>query len=321
MNHFDDYFSQVNKYFKNKDSSENLIIYTYWNSEATYALQSLKKKYGYKLVSRIHGHDIYMKARPHEYMPLKSFFVYDIDKIYTITESAAGYLRENYGFNLNTIELSRLGVDDHSVISLPNSDNVFQIVSCSFLVEIKQVHKIISALEVVCGAQKDIDFIWNHIGGGKLYEVLLALARKKLSNIKNLKFNFLGVINNSEVYEFYKNNKVDVFINVSKSEGVPVSIMEAMSCHIPIIAPNVGGVSDMVKHEHNGLLLTKSCEVSEIINALSEIGFFKNRHVRENAYKVFRENFNAKSNYSGFIKNLMKLRAGALAPQRSKSPC
>lgn len=41
---------------------------------------------------------------------------------------------------------------------------------------------------------------------------------------------------------------------MSDSEGIPVSIMEAMSFGIPVIARNVGGMSEIV-NEENGLLL------------------------------------------------------------------
>ena len=38
----------------------------------------------------------------------------------------------------------------------------------------------------------------------------------------------------------------DLFVQVSSSEGVPVSIMEALSFGIPVLATNVGGVGEIV---------------------------------------------------------------------------
>ena len=46
-------------------------------------------------------------------------------------------------------------------------------------------------------------------------------------------------------------------MNVSESEGIPVSIMEASSFGIPVIATNVGGVGEIVENGYNGLLLNK----------------------------------------------------------------
>ncbi len=41
-------------------------------------------------------------------------------------------------------------------------------------------------------------------------------------------------------------NSVDVLVLSSKSEGVPLVIMEAFSCGVPVIATDVGGVSQLV---------------------------------------------------------------------------
>ena len=47
----------------------------------------------------------------------------------------------------------------------------------------------------------------------------------------------MGEVENKEAKAFFLNNAVDFFINASESEGVPVSIMEAMSASVPAIAP------------------------------------------------------------------------------------
>ncbi|MBR3289717.1 MAG: glycosyltransferase family 4 protein [Clostridia bacterium] len=47
----------------------------------------------------------------------------------------------------------------------------------------------------------------------------------------------------------------DIFLLPSKWEGVPMSIIEAMGTGLPIIASAVGGVPDMLMHEHSALLI------------------------------------------------------------------
>jgi len=102
---------------------------------------------------------------------------------------------------------------------------------------------------------------------------------------------------------------IDVFINVSESEGVPVSIMEAMSCHIPIIAPDVGGIKDMVIDEYNGILLSGDPDINEIAVGLEKIEYFKNSKIRENAYALYLDKYNAKRNYEEFINDCIKVEA------------
>jgi len=300
------YYEIFDSYFSELQGLKDTVVYTYWNDEVTYALQSLKKKYNYKLISRIHRGDIYQERKLYNYMPLKKQFIKNVDKIYTITDSANVYLHDTYGFDLNILKVSRLGVDDLSIISLPNGNNVFHIVSCSFMAEVKRIDKIINALELLSTKCKNINLLWTHIGDGYLYDNLFELAQKKLSHIDNINFKFLGNLDNKEVYRFYKNNQVDVFINVSESEGVPVSIMEAMSCRIPVVAPNVGGISDMIEDGESGFLLSEICTIDEIYNALLNIDFFKREQVREKSYMIFLDKYNARKNYIRFFEDLIR---------------
>ena len=83
--------------------------------------------------------------------------------------------------------------------------------------------------------------------------------------------------------------------------------MEAMSCHIPIIAPDVGGIKDMVIDGYNGMLLKSNFEIKDIISALNNIEFFKNKEIRDNSYKIFLDKYNAKKNYTKFVKDLIKI--------------
>lgn len=304
---YQNYYDLFDKYFENKKDLSNTIIYTYWNDTFTYALQSLKQKYGYKLVSRIHRYDIYKERRIENYMPLKSNFIQNIDKIYTITQSANDYLHKTYGFKKEILQLARLGVDDKNIISRPSPENVFHIISCSFLFPVKRVDKIIHSLYLLSEKLRNTKLKWTHIGIGPLEEKLKHIANKRLSKKRNVEFNFLGHLDNKDVYNFYKNNKVDLFINVSESEGVPVSIMEAMSCHIPIVAPNVGGISDMIDNKKSGKLLSKKCEINEIVEVLSDVKFFKDNSVRERSYKIYLEKYDARKNYTEFIKTLKNL--------------
>ncbi len=297
---FDTYLAE----FKNLGST---VIYTYWHNEATYALQSLRTKYNYKLVSRIHGGDLYKERRPFGYMPLKKYFIKNIDAIYTITQSANDYLTKTYGFDKNILKLSRLGVNNHNITSSKSKDNYYHIVSCSFLVSVKRIDKIIGALEKLADIRGDISIKWTHIGSGILEDSLKIKSKDLLGKHKHISYNFLGELENKEVYEFYANNDIDVFINISESEGVPVSIMEAVSCHIPVLAPNVGGIKDMVIDKYNGILLSKDPDINEITEGLDKIEFFKNSKIRDNAYTLFLEKYDARKNYLNFIEELKKI--------------
>jgi glycosyltransferase involved in cell wall biosynthesis len=67
------------------------------------------------------------------------------------------------------------------------------------------------------------------------------------------KVTFVGFT--TEVVNYLK--QADICILMSHSEGLPLSILEAMSIGLPIIASNVGGISKLIKQEYNGFLVER----------------------------------------------------------------
>lgn len=47
-------------------------------------------------------------------------------------------------------------------------------------------------------------------------------------------------------------NAVDLYVTPSLEENLPTTIMEAMACGVPCVGFNVGGISEMIDHLHNG---------------------------------------------------------------------
>ena len=47
-------------------------------------------------------------------------------------------------------------------------------------------------------------------------------------------------------------NAVDLYVTPSLEENLPTTIMEAMSCGVPCVGFNVGGIPEMIDHLHNG---------------------------------------------------------------------
>ncbi len=118
----------------------------------------------------------------------------------------------------------------------------------------------------------------------------------------NIKVELLGYKQNAEVIQFYKNYSVDLFINVSSSEGLPVSIMEAASFGIPIIATNAGGNHEIVNSK-TGILIPIKFEPKELSDHITSFLTQSQTDIlnfRLNARKKYENELDAKINYLNF---------------------
>jgi len=69
-----------------------------------------------------------------------------------------------------------------------------------------------------------------------------------------------------------------IFLLITKSEGLPISIIEAMSAQLAIIASNVGGIKELIDHNETGILVGRNDE-DAISNAITHL--LMNNSIRE----------------------------------------
>ncbi|MCB0101170.1 MAG: glycosyltransferase, partial [Anaerolineales bacterium] len=107
----------------------------------------------------------------------------------------------------------------------------------------------------------------------------------------------------------YITHPVDVFVNVSSTEGTPVSIMEAISCGIPVTATAVGGNVEIVQ-ERNGFLLAENPTPDEIADALLSVMDARELWLekRKGSREVWQERYNETKNFEAFAHRLVEIR-------------
>ncbi|WP_028857264.1 glycosyltransferase family 4 protein [Psychrilyobacter atlanticus] len=141
---------------------------------------------------------------------------------------------------------------------LPRNETV-NIVSVGRLTPSKGQIIILKALNRL--AKKGLNFKLNIIGGG-IDDSLLKSYTKENNLETHVKF--LGVKSREETKEFLK--KMDIFTLPSFAEGIPVSLMEAMSMEIPVVSTIINGIPELIQDGKNGFLVMPSD-----IEGLSEI--------------------------------------------------
>lgn len=285
--------------------AKSIVVYSYWMGIHAKMAVEIKERYpDIRIVTRCHGGDLYEYRYKTRYIPFRNVILNAEDCIYTISDDGKNYLEQTYPEVSTAITVSRLGTEQKfERVSITNTDGL-SIVSCSYCIPLKRIHLIIEALSKITHAT----IYWTHIGDGSEFEKLRTLAAENLPG--NIRYCFTGYIQNSEVQKLYSTGRYNLFINVSETEGIPVSIMEAMSYGIPVIATDVGGVSEMVEEGMNGFLLPRDFAPSLLrdrICSLLEMGEQEYYAMSANSHQMWEDKFNAKKNYAGFVSSLTAL--------------
>lgn len=281
--------------------SDDVYLYSYWMNEPAYAIAKYKRYRllgNVKKICRAHAHELYRELYHPAYLPFRQDIISNIDRIFPISQDGLDYLKRNYEIDDKKLVLARLGVKDNNILSSKSPDSVLRIATCSRLVSIKRIPLLARSLKLI----KDINIEWTHMGGGPEEETVKEIVK---SMPQNIKVHLTGDIPNSDVMNFYRTHPVDLFLNVSQNEGLPVSIMEAISYGIPVIATDVGAVKEIVT-EKIGILLKKDLESETLANAI--IGFYQldesaKDKMRKNARAMYLKNYNCENNYKKFIEN------------------
>jgi glycosyltransferase involved in cell wall biosynthesis len=283
--------------------SESIVFYSYWLKAGANAIALLDYSKSIK-IARAHGSDIYEERTMTGYLPLLKFSGLNLDAIFFASNDGKEYFKQKTKLSNPNLLVSYLGVTKPDLkIEKAKNFNRYTIVSCSNMIPLKRIDLIISALENVKSAR---EIEWIHFGDGLLRNELEETAFTKLGSVKGLTYRFMGYYPNEELIKFYFANRVDLFINTSSTEGLPVSIMEAQSFGIPVIATDVGGVSEVVPKGTGSLIPVNFLpgDLAQLIEQYLNLSEQQYDLIRENAIKNWESKFNAASNYRDFIQKV-----------------
>jgi colanic acid/amylovoran biosynthesis glycosyltransferase len=291
----------IAKQLESLENNESSIFYSYWLDEKALALALFKlRNPSLKVVSRAHGWDVYLERHPSNYLPYRNLLAENLDEIYTISENGKAYLLDRYQRLTEKIQLSRLGTMPLNLIPEKRNDDQFRILSISSIIPLKRVEKI---LEVVSNVP-NLKIKWTHIGNGPELEKIKELTIQKSRQNPNFSFELPGQLTNPAIRDILSSHYFDLFVNLSETEGIPVSIMEAQSAGITVLATNVGGTSEIVNNE-NGFLVEKDFNQKDVLsiiqNYLTSTDDEKQRK-RNASYENWKLNYNAETNYNEFVK-------------------
>lgn len=179
-----------------------------------------------------------------DYFLLKRFF----SRVVAVSEEMENLLVSKYHFRPERISIIHNGIP----IPLPGSPSVppvggpIHVGTVGRMVAVKDYALFLDVAAELRRQTSNVRF--SFLGEGPLKEQLIQKAR-------DLKIDdavaFLSP--RSDPFPFYRS--LDIFVNTSLHEGIPLSILEAMACQKPIVAPKVGGIPEIVEQGRNGFLI------------------------------------------------------------------
>ena len=216
------------------------------------------------------------------YYPVERFCARYTDKLITINkedyERAKRFkLRKNgkvyyvpgVGINLEKIENLKVDIKQKKK-ELVIPEDIPVLLSVGELIKRKNYKTVLKALSQI----KDKNFIYLICGRGVLMEYLHNLT-KQLGLESKVKF--LGF--RKDITEICKT--ADLFIFPSYQEGLPVALMEAMACELPVIASNVRGNRDLIAKEN----LFEPEDIAALTNLIKEqLEAIQNKELKKVAY-------------------------------------
>ena len=282
---------------KNKRDPSNTILYAYWSDNLLTTACLLKQKsHFFRIVSRAHGFDIFEDQNKNGVIPFRKFQLKITDIMISVSNAGLKHLSEKHVDFKSKFSTSYLGNFEYGENPFFLTNN-FSMVTCSIIRSVKR-------LELMSDILQNIKFnlVWHVIGNGP---DLIKLKERVKKLPKNISVNFYGLLSEKEVINFYCSTPVNLFLSLSYSEGLPVSMMEALSFGIPIMSTDVGGCSEIC-NDNTGILIPKDFDDKEVADKITEFKNSKknNLEFRNQCKDYWNKNFNAETNYSRFSKEI-----------------
>lgn len=207
-----------------------------------------KKVFGKKVFYHIHGgtyHLFYSEGNTIIKNRIRNI-INHADCVICLSESWKSFYESN--FEPKKIEIVSNAIDfptaSNLTIESPHLTFLFLGLICKEkgIFDLLQVirekrEKYVGKIRFVIGGNGDVEKLKSFIQSYNLFEIV----------------EFVGWISNIEKATWFQ--KADVYILPSYNEGLPISILEAMSYGHPVISTDVGGISEIVQTNRNGFLI------------------------------------------------------------------
>lgn len=281
------YFKIIKELIKIIKKNNISIVYTHGIKTNLIGV-ILKKVLRVKFFVTIHSDLVYdynNKLKQLIFLLFEKVIVHSADKTITVSKNLEQKILTRHNVITTTIHNGVMEINDSDMEDYEeNETQNLSILFVGRLCKVKNIELLLESLKLL--NEKKYAFSCDIVGEGEEKKNLI-----KLSEDLGLtdRVNFHGF--KSNISHFMKKN--DVLIMTSLMEGIPMVILEAFSNKKPVISSNVGGVSELITHNRNGILYETNNR-EELFNILVRCCTYEYdlNTLGENAYKDFLENWN-----------------------------
>lgn len=191
-----------------------------------------------------HGYDVYRRP-PTDFADRCR----GANAVVTVSEANAHYMVNTLGAPASNLSVIPCGIDTNWFKpQFPGRSQIPLLVCVARMRPVKNLPVLLQA----CATLRDqgVKFRCVVLGDGDDRPMLEAL-RNTLG--LNTVVQFPGITSQENVRNWWRQASIGLL--TSLSEGMPVSLMEALSCAVPVIAPAIGGIPEMIKHSVNGFVV------------------------------------------------------------------
>lgn len=245
--------------------SQRPVLLSYWFADWALTLSWLKAKGAIRaFYSRAHGRDVFEDREPTTgKLPYRSQQLASAERVFTVSQAGCSYLQEKYPRFAGKIELQYLGTRDHGIGAFDPEARP-TLITCARVRNVKRIYLMPQILQ-----HMQTPVRWVHIGDENLQAVndptmpLYKAGKEALREMPQVEAMFTGSLDNAAIFDFYRNNTVNLFLNLSSTEGLPFVLIEAISMGIPVLATDVGGCRE-IAHAETGLLVEADPDPREL---------------------------------------------------------
>ncbi|MHB8481168.1 MAG: glycosyltransferase family 4 protein [Nitrospiria bacterium] len=218
-----------------------------------------------------------------DYLLLKRYFT----SVAAVSREMKAALVRTFGFNPGKVEVIHNGINLPPPVQANDTilGEPFHIGTVGRMFPVKDFNLFLDiAAEIT---RENVKIRFSILGDGPLRDQLKARA-KELMILEQVEF----LSPRTDPFPYFRS--LDLYLNTSLHEGIPLSVLEAMACGKPVVAPHVGGLPEIITDGREGFLVKKRDPSAFAGPALSLVKDPKLRILMgSNSFKKVQSDFNS----------------------------